>query len=134
MTATSASRQGGVCQHDLAYAVASGVHAFDVGASLCVDGNRAALEGDAYVPKPQPFCVGAAANGEEHLVRGDVKLPVFPLADNFARFYGQAFGGKLEVHAALGICLLQHPRQLPVRGTAMWPSISTTVTREPAAQ
>ena len=70
----------------------------------------------ADVLKAHVLGAGAAADGEQHLVRRNVELLAVRLADDLALFHGQTFGGEFEVYALLGVLLLEHLGNLAVGG------------------
>ena len=99
---------GGVSQHDVAVAVACGEHAVDVGAALRVHDDAGAVGLDADVLKADALNVGAAADGEQHLVGRDFDLlAVGRFGDDLALFDGQALVAQQEGDALLFQLLLE---------------------------
>ena len=106
---------GGVGQHVVAVHVADGVHVRHVGAALRVGGDSLTGEAHADALQAQTLHVGAAADGQEHLVGGYGALLASGILDpDLAGLHGQALVAQQEAHALLLQLLLQQRGDLPV--------------------
>ena len=109
---------GGVGQHVVAVHVADGVHIRHIGAALRVGGDARTGEAHADALQAQALHVGAAADGQKHLVGGHGALLAARILDpHLAGLHGQALVAQQEAHTLLLKLLLEQGGDLPVGGS-----------------